>query len=79
MNIYQTLPYILGAFTAVGAGLKWMYGSLKKERNHYFKLYTEKEHEVEKLKDQINQLKIKLVEIKASQRGAFFDGKDHKQ
>ena len=52
---------------------------VKEEKKYYEELYQQKEAEVEALKDKINQLKIKIIKLEASQRGAFFDGKDHKQ
>lgn len=78
MNFLNALPYVVGILTALGAGMKWMYGALKKERDRYFELYTEKEHDVEELKDKINKLKIEIIELKASQKDAFSHGKDKK-
>ena len=79
MELVKALPYIVGILATAGAGIKWLYGELKEEKKHYEELYQQKETEVEELKDQINQLKIKIIKLKASQRGAFFDGKDHKE
>nr|WP_256114364.1 hypothetical protein [Lactobacillus gasseri] len=62
----------------VGAGIKWLYGELKEEKKHYEELYQQKEIEVEKLKDKINQLKIKIIKLEASQRGASFDREEKK-
>ncbi|NRN84119.1 hypothetical protein [Lactobacillus helveticus] len=72
MQILKALPLIAGIFATVIAGVKWLYGQIKEDRNHYEKLYQQKETEVEELKDQINTLKIKIVELKAS-KDAFFD------
>lgn len=74
MNFTNVLPYIVGILTALGAGIKWMYGALRKERDRYFDLYTEKEREVEELKDQVNKLQIKIIKLEASKKDAFFDG-----
>lgn len=78
MEFIKALPYIVGILATVGAGIKWLYGELKEEKKHYEELYRQKEIEVEKLKDKINQLKIKIIKLEASQRGAFFDGKENK-
>ena len=78
MEIFKALPYVAGILTVIGAGIKWLYGELKEEKNHYEKLYQEKEIEVESLKDQINEKEIKIVKLEASQRGTFFDRKDKK-
>lgn len=74
MQILKALPLIASIFVTVVAGVKWLYGQIKEDRNHYEKLYQQKQAEVEELKDQINILKIKIVKLKAS-KGAFFDGK----
>lgn len=79
MDLTQILPYIAGIIVAIGGHEQWMYGALKKERDKYYKLSDEREKKILELKDQINQLKIKIIEIKASQRGAFFDGKENKK
>lgn len=78
MELVKALPYIVGILATVGAGIKWLYGELKEEKKHYEELYQKKEAEVEELKNQINQLKIKIIKLEVSQRGAFLDGKDHK-
>lgn len=78
VEFIKALPYIVGILATVGAGIKWLYGELKEEKKRYEELYQQKEAEVETLKDKINKLKIKIIKLKASQRGAFFDGKDHK-
>ena len=78
VEIIKALPYIVGVLATVGAGIKWLYGELKEEKKHYEELYQQKEAEVEALKDKINQLKIKIIKLEASQRGAFFDGKEKK-
>ncbi|NRN88441.1 hypothetical protein [Lactobacillus helveticus] len=74
MQILKALPLIASIFVTVVAGVKWLYGQIKEDRNHYEKLYQQKQAEVEELKDQINILKIKIVKLKAS-KDAFFDGK----
>lgn len=79
MELLKALPYIVGILATVGAGTKWLYGELKEERKHYEELYQQKEAEVEALKDKINQLKIKIIKLEASQRDAFFNGRDHKR
>lgn len=63
MELIKALPYIVGILATVGAGVKWLYGELKEEKKHYEGLYQQKEVEVEKLKDQINQLKIKIIKL----------------
>lgn len=63
MELIKALPYIVGILATVGAGVKWLYGELKEEKKHYEELYQQKEAEVEKLKDQINQLKIKIIKL----------------
>lgn len=78
MGFLKALPYIIGILTAVGAGIKWLYGQIKEDRNHYEKLYQQKQEEVEELKDQLNEKEIEIVKLKASEKGAFFDGKDKK-
>lgn len=74
MLLLHALPYIAGILVTVGAGVKWLYGQIKEDRNHYEKLYQQKETEVEELKDQVNKLKMEIVKLKASQKDAFFDG-----
>ena len=73
MQLLKVLPYIASIFVTVGAGVKWLYGQIKEDRNHYEKLYQQKETEVEELKDQVNKLKMEIVKLKAS-KDAFFDG-----
>lgn len=69
MQILKALPLIASIFVTVVAGVKWLYGQIKEDRNHYEKLYQQKQAEVEELKDQINKLKIKIVKLKASKFG----------
>ncbi|MDB6257989.1 hypothetical protein ODU72_04760 [Lactobacillus amylovorus] len=76
MLLLKALPYIAGILVTVGAGVKWLYGQIKEDRNHYEKLYQQKQAEVEELKDQLNEKEIEIVKLKASEKGAFFDGKD---
>ena len=76
MAFLKALPYIMGILATVGAGVKWLYGQIKEDRNHYEKLYQQKQAEVEGLKDQLNEKEIEIVELKASEKGAFFDGKE---
>lgn len=77
MQLLKVLPYIAGILMTVGAGTKWLYGQIKEDRNHYEKLYQQKETEVEELKDQVNKLKMEIVKLKAS-KDAFVDGKEKK-
>lgn len=76
MAFLKALPYVVGILTAVGAGIKWLYGQIKEDRNHYEKLYQQKQAEVEELKDQLNEKEIEIVKLKASEKGAFFDEKE---
>lgn len=76
MQLLKALPYIAGILVTVGAGVKWLYGQIKEDRNYYEKLYQQKQTEVEELKDQLNEKEIEIVKLKASEKGAFFDGKD---
>ena len=78
MQLLKALPYIAGILVTVGAGVKWLYGQIKEDRNHYEKLYQQKQAKVEELKDQLNEKEIEIVKLKASEKGAFFDGKDKK-
>lgn len=78
MLLLKALPYIAGILVTAGAGVKWLYGQIKEDRNHYEKLYQQKQAEVEELKDQLNEKEIEIVKLKASEKGAFFDGKDKK-
>lgn len=71
MEFLKALPYFVGILATVGAGVKWLYGQIKEDRNHYEKLYQQKQKEVEDLKDQLNEKEIEIVKLKASQRGAF--------
>ena len=77
MQLLKALPYIAGILVTVGAGIKWLYGQIKEDRNHYEKLYEQKQAEVEELKDQLNEKEIEIVKLKASEKGAFFDGKEN--
>ena len=74
MEFLKALPYFVGILATVGAGVKWLYGQIKEDRNHYEKLYQQKQKEVEDLKDQLNKKEIEIVKLKASQRGRFLDG-----
>ena len=76
MAFLKALPYIMGILATVGAGVKWLYGQIKEDRNHYEKLYQQKQAEVEDLKDQLNDKDIEIIKLKASQKDAFFDGKE---
>ena len=76
MEFLKALPYVVGILATVGAGVKWMYGQIKEDRNHYEKLYQQKQAEVEELKDQLNEKEIEIVKLKASEKGAFFDEKE---
>ena len=76
MDFLKALPYLAGILAAVGAGIKWLYGQIKEDRNHYEKLYQQKQAEVEELKDKINEKEIEIVKLKTSEKGAFFDGKE---
>lgn len=73
MQLLKVLPYIASILVTVGAGIQWLYGQIKEDRNHYEKLYQQKEAEVEELKDQVNKLKMEIVKLKAS-KDAFVDG-----
>lgn len=74
MEFLKALPYVVGILATVGAGVKWLYGQIKEDRNHYEKLYQQKQAEVEELKDQLNEKEIEIVKLKASEKGAFFNG-----
>lgn len=63
MNLVEVLSCVVGIVTAIIADRQWLYGELKEDKNKYEKQYQEKEAEVEKLKDQINQLKIKIIKL----------------
>ena len=73
MQLLKALPYIAGILVTVGAGVKWLYGQIKEDRNHYEKLYQQKQAEVEELKDQLNEKEIEIIRLKASEKGAFFE------
>ena len=75
MAFLKALPYLVGILATVGAGIKWLYGQIKEDRNHYEKLYQQKQKEVEELKDQLNKKEIEIVKLRA-EKGAFFDGKE---
>ena len=77
MAFLRALPYIMGILATVGAGIKWLYGQIKEDRNHYEKLYQQKQAEVEELKDQLNEKEIEIVKLKASEKDAFFDRKEN--
>ena len=77
MAFLKALPYIMGILATVGAGIKWLYGQIKEDRNHYEKLYQQKQAEVEELKDQLNEKEIEIVKLKASEKDAFFDRKEN--
>lgn len=79
MEILKALPYIVGILATVGAGVKWLYGQIKEDRDHYEELYQQKQAEVEELKDQLNKKEIEIVKLKAPQKDAFFDGKEKKK
>ena len=79
MEFLKALPYFVGILATVGAGVKWLYGQIKEDRNHYEKLYQQKQKEVEDLKDQLNEKEIEIVKLKASQKGAFLDGGENEK
>ena len=66
MEFLKALPYFVGILATV-----------KEDRNHYEKLYRQKQAEVEELKDRLNEKEIEIVKLKASQKDAFFDGKEN--
>ena len=76
MEFLKALPYAAGILALIGAGIKWLYGQIKEDRNHYEKLYQQKQAEVEELKDQLNEKEIEIVKLKAPFSDAFFDGTD---
>lgn len=78
MDIIKALPYIVGILTTIIADRHWLYGELKEDKREYEKKYQQKVAEVERLKDQINKLKIKIVKLEASHGDVFFDGKSEK-
>ena len=63
MDIVKALPYIVGLIVSIMADRRWLYGQLKEEKQEYETKYNQKEAEVVKLKDQINQLKIKIIKL----------------
>lgn len=63
MNLVEALSCVVGIVTAIIADRQWLYGELKEDKNKYEKQYQKKEAEVEELKDQINQLKIKIIKL----------------
>ena len=77
MGFLKALPYAAGILAIIGAGIKWLYGQIKEDRDHYEKLYQKKQAEVEDLKDQLNDKDIEIIKLKASQKDAFFDGKEN--
>lgn len=77
-DLIKALPYVVGILGSIGAGIKWLYDEIKEEKDHYEKLYQEKEQEVENLKDKINELKIDIIKQQASRKDAFFDVKEKK-
>ena len=79
MEFLKALPYFVGILATIGAGVKWLYGQIKEDRNHYEKLYQQKQKEVEDLKDQLNKKEIEIVKLKASQKGTFLDGGKNKK
>lgn len=76
MGFLKALPYAAGILAIIGAGIKWLYGQIKEDRDHYEKLYQKKQAEVEDLKDKLNDKDIEIIKLKASQKDAFFDGKE---
>ena len=75
MEFLKALPYVVGILATVGAGVKWLYGQIKEDRNHYEKLYQQKQEEVEKLKDQLNEKEIEIVKLKAFEKSVCSDRK----
>jgi phage shock protein A len=63
LELVKALPYIVGILTAIIADRHWLYSELKADKKEYEEKYQAKEAEVEKLKDQINQLKIKIIKL----------------
>ena len=78
MAFLKALPYIMGILATVGAGVKWLYGQIKEDRNHYEKLYQQKQAEVEELKDQLNEKEIEIVKLKASEKVLFLTERRNK-
>lgn len=77
MQLLKALPTIAGILVTVVAVVKWLYGQIKEDRNHYEKLYQQKQDEVEDLKDQINKLKIRIVKLEASKDASFDREESH--
>lgn len=71
MNLVEALSCVVGIVTAIIADRQWLYGELKEDKNKYEKQYQEKEAEVEKLKDQINQLKIKIIKLETKNEARY--------
>lgn len=65
LELVKALPYMVGILTAIIADRHWLYSELKADKKEYEEKYQAKEAEVEKLKDQINQLKIKIIKLEA--------------
>lgn len=63
LELVKALPYMVGILTAIIADRHWLYSELKADKKEYEEKYQKKEAEVEKLKDQINQLKIKIIKL----------------
>lgn len=63
LELVKALPYMVGILTAIIADRHWLYSELKADKKEYEEKYQQKEAEVEKLKDQINQLKIKIIKL----------------
>ena len=63
LELVKALPYMVGILTAIIADRHWLYSELKADKKEYEEKYQAKEAEVEKLKDQINQLKIKIIKL----------------
>ena len=63
MELVKALPYMVGILTAIIADRHWLYSELTADKKEYEEKYQKKEAEVEELKDQINQLKIKIIKL----------------
>nr|WP_244966846.1 hypothetical protein [Lactobacillus johnsonii] len=63
LELVKALPYMVGILTAIIADRHWLYSELKADKKEYEEKYQKKEAEVEELKDQINQLKIKIIKL----------------
>ena len=77
MQLLKVLPTVAGILVTVVAVVEWLYGQIKEDRNHYEKLYQQKQEEVESLKDQINTLKIEIVKLKASEDASLNREENH--